>query len=55
MFLILGGRDYDCYFQISTITAHPAPHVKELQESVDTYLAQCQDSYNMNTIYEVIS
>ena len=29
--------------------------LKELQESVDTYLAQCQDSYNMNTIYEVIS
>ena len=55
MFLILQRADYNSYFQISTITAHPAGHVRELQESVDTYLAQCQDTYNMATICEVMS
>ena len=28
--------------------------MRELQESVDTYLARCQDNYNMSSICEVI-
>jgi len=38
--------------QISSISAQAGAHVRELQESVDTYLARCQDNYNMSTICE---
>lgn len=56
MFLILqrGDHNYNSYFQISSISAQAGAHVRELQESVDTYLARCQDNYNMSTICEVI-
>ena len=34
-------------------SSSPSEHVAELQRSVETYLAQCHDNYNMSGICEV--
>ena len=40
------------FFQIPSGSS-PSEHVAELQRSVETYLSQCHDNYNMAGICEV--